>query len=190
MRVLAFSCIAVLLCPAGALAQAKVSSYTVKQGESVLSIADAIRGPKATANQMGIALVRANPKVFQSREDNRLPAGSNLSVPDDAVVLKTSPAAAEREFSRYWRGEQHYRAGLALEKSKDMFYAFTSYTEGAKLGHGPCQARLGELYDNDLSGFVRHDLQESMRWYERARDNQVEIRNQRGRGPQPGSTVN
>lgn len=175
------------LYPMDASTQGK-PSYTVKDGDDLPGIAERLKPTKATMNQMAIALVRANPKVFQSRSANRLPSGSQLAVPDDATVLKTPAAAAERQFSNFWRGEQHYRAGLALEKSKDMFYAFTSYAEGGKLGHGPCQARLGELYDNDMSGFVKRDLQESIRWYERARDNDVEIRKQRGRGPTPGAT--
>jgi Tfp pilus assembly protein FimV len=157
------------------------SIYVVRSGDSVLSIAEQARPKEATVSQMALALVLANPKVFRSRSADRLPIGSALMLPDEATVLKATPSVAESEFSRYWRGEQHYRAGLALEKSKDMFYAFATYVYAAQLGNGPAQARLGELYDHDFSGFVKRDLVESMRWYERARASQTEVRSQRSR---------
>lgn len=157
------------------------ATYVVKAGDSLLTIAERTRPKEATFSQMALALVSANPKVFGSRSADRLPVGSRLMLPDEASVLKAAPAHAEDQFSRFWRGEQHYRAGLALEKSRDMLYAFNTYVYAAQLGNGPAQARLGELYDNDLSGFVKRDLVESIRWYERARANQTDIRVQRAR---------
>lgn len=174
----AAACVALYATNAGAQGG---STYVVRAGDSVLSIAERTRPKDATFSQMALALVLANPKVFQSRSADRLPVGSALLMPDEAAVRKAAPALAESEFSRYWRGEQHYRAGVSLEKSKDMFYAFATYVYAAQLGNGPAQARLGELYDHDFSGFVKRDLVESMRWYERARASQTEIRSQRSR---------
>ena len=74
------------------------------------------------------------------------------------------------------------QAAVALEHSKDMFYAFSTYVEAAKLGHPLAQLRLGELYDNDFSGFVRRDLQESAQWYEKARQQKVTTRSTRRGG--------
>ena len=149
--------------------------YVVKSGDTLLSIAEAVRPQEATMNQMALALLQANTKTFQSRDTLRLPSRTQLSVPEAKTVLATDPQTAEAEVARVWRADQHYRAALTLEKSKDMFYAFDTYIYAAKLGHGRAQLRLGQLYDNDFSGFVRHDLQESMRWYEKARGNQVEV---------------
>jgi len=177
---------ALALHPTGVRGQATPplpSTYTVKSEDTILSIAREICPPQATVNQMAMALVRANTEVFQPKSERRLPVGTTLTVPDLATIMKTGAAAAQRQFYDLWRAEQHYRAGLALERSKDMFYAFTSYVEAAKLGHGLAQLRLGQLYDSDMSGFVRRDLQESMRWYERARDQGVKIRNPGTRAP-------
>jgi len=175
-----------LLCiglPGGGLTQGRSAptTYVVKKGDTLLTMADALKPPGATLNQMGLALVRANQATFQSRSTLQLPSGTKLTVPPEAVVMGTDPATAETEFSKIWRGDQHYRAALALEKSRDQFYAFVSYVEAAKLGHGRAQLRLAQLYDSDLSGFVRHDLQESAQWYEKARVNQVQFRTQGGR---------
>lgn len=176
----------ILICaglPSGGLTQSTSTSkpYVVKRGDTLLTMAEELRPPGATLNQMGLALVKTNLRAFQSRTTLQLPAGTNLTIPPAAVVLGTDAATAETEFSRVWRGDQHYRAALALEKSKDQFYAFVSYVEAAKLGHGRAQLRLAQLYDNDLSGFVQHDLLESAQWYDKARRNQVEFAKQQGR---------
>lgn len=179
--------IQVLLCaglaglyPDGAHPQS--SRYLVKPGDSILSIAEALRPQEATVNQMALALLRANAAALQAGAV-RLPVGTSLAVPEPASVLKMDADIAAREFATLWRAEQHYRAAQALEGSRDMFFAFTSYVEAAKLGHGLAQRRLGELYDHDMSGFVQRDLQESMRWYERARLSQVDVRRQGSRMP-------
>lgn len=176
---LALLCAAAVLIayPQGGHSQAKTAAatYSVKSGDTLLSIAEAVRPQEATMNQMALALLQANTKTFQSRDTLRLRSRTKLSVPDAKTVLATDPQSAEAEVARVWRGDQHYRAALTLEKSKDMFYAFDTYIYAAKLGHGRAQLRLGQLYDNDFSGFVKHDLQESAQWYEKARENQVEV---------------
>jgi len=183
LRVLALLCSAALLAVVSTSARTQITAplpatYDVKPGETILSIAEKLRPPQATVNQMALALVRANVPKFQPRSDVRLPPGTTLTVPVLATILATDAATAQRVFGRLWRAEQHYAAGLALEKSKDMFFAFSSYVEAAKLGHGLAQLRLGQLYDNDFSGFVKRDLQESIRWYEKARQSNVQVRNQ------------
>jgi TPR repeat protein len=109
--------------------------------------------------------------------------GTTLTVPDQATVLKTDARKAEIEVAKMWRSEQYYKAAQALEKSHDMLYAFDTYVYAAKLGHGPSQLRLGQLYDNDFSGFVKHDLLESVSWYEKARQRQVPIASPARKGP-------
>src|SRR5262249_25875353 len=134
-------------------------SYVIKRDDTLLTMSEALRPPQATLNQMGLALVRANLHEFQTRTTLQLPAGTKLVVPSAGVVLGTDAATAEVEFGKIWRADQHYRAALALEKSHDMLFAFDTYVYAARLGHGRAQLRLGQLYDRDLSGFVRRDLQ-------------------------------
>lgn len=179
---LAALCAAVLLVlPAGGGAQSN-PTYTLKKGDTIVSVAEQFRPPEATVNQMALAIVRANVPAFQVRTQQRLLPGTVLTLPSKGVVLATDAATAQTEFAKLWRAEQHYKAAVALEKSKDMFYAFATYAEAAKLGHPLAQLRLGELYDNDFSGFVRRDLQESAQWYEKARRQNVVTRTPRRGG--------
>jgi TPR repeat protein len=180
------ACAAALFSLSLARAQAP-SSYVVKSDDTLLTIAEQLRGPKATMNQMAYALARANMGAFNGRPALvPAPAGAKLVVPDQATALATDPRKAEVEVAKMWRGEQYYKAAQALEKSHDLLYAFDTYVYAAKLGHGPSQLRLGQLYDRDLSGFVRHDLVESVGWYERARQQQVPIESAARRGPGMG----
>lgn len=181
-RPLAALCAAILLVlPAGGGAQSN-PTYTLKKGDTIVSVAEQFRPPEATVNQMALAIVRANVPAFQVRTQQRLLSGTVLTLPSKGVVLATDAATAQTEFAKLWRAEQHYKAAVALEKSKDMFYAFATYAEAAKLGHPLAQLRLGELYDNDFSGFVRRDLQESAQWYEKARRQNVVTRTPRRGG--------
>jgi len=165
------------------------SSYVVKADDTLLTIAEQLRGPKATMNQMAYALARANMGAFNGRPALvPAPAGAKLVVPDQATVLATDARKAEVEVGKMWRSEQYYKAAQALEKSHDLLYAFDTYVYAAKLGHGPSQLRLGQLYDRDLSGFVKHDLVESVGWYERARQQQVPIESAARRGPGMGGS--
>ncbi|HTP63125.1 MAG TPA: hypothetical protein VMJ14_13710 [Burkholderiales bacterium] len=170
------------------LAQAQApSSYVIKADDTLLTIAEQLRGPKATMNQMAYALARANMGPFQGRPALvPAPVGAKLVVPDQAKVLATDPRKAEVEVAKMWRSEQYYKAAQALEKSHDLLYAFDTYVYAAKLGHGPSQLRLGQLYDRDMSGFVKHDLVESVGWYERAREQQVPMASPSRKGPGMG----
>ena len=186
---LALSCAAALLLafPSIVLTQtvAKPATYTVKADDTLLTMGEQLRG-KATMNQMAYALARANMGPFKGRPGVTPPAGTTLTVPDQATALATNPQKAEVEVAKIWRGEQYYKAAQALEKSHDLLYAFDTYVYAAKLGHGPSQLRLGQLYDRDMSGFVKHDLVESVSWYERAREQKVPIRSAARKGPGMG----
>ncbi len=190
---LALACAASLLAVYRGVARTQAtlptpSIYVVKQDDTLLTIAEQLRGPKATMNQMALALARANMGPFKGRPGLTPPAGTKLTVPDQATVLAIDPRTAEVEVAKIWRGEQYYKAAQALEKSKDILYAFDTYVYAAKLGHGPSQLRLGQLYDNDLSGFVKHDLLTSMGWYEQARAQQVPIASPARRSPEMGGS--
>lgn len=172
---------ALLVVPTGASTQSN-PTYTLKRGDTILSVAEQFRPPEATVDQMALAIARANVQAFQVRTQQRLAPGTVLTLPSKGIVLATDAATAEKEFARLWTAEQHYKAAVALENSKDMFYAFATYAEAAKLGHPLAQLRMAELYDNDFSGFVRHDLQESAQWYEKARQQGVKTRTTRRGG--------
>ena len=167
----------VLSLPAGAQA-----TYTVKDGDTLLSIGEQLRG-KASMNQMALAIARANKEPLKGRPGLvPMTTGTVLAVPDEKTVLATSKRRAEIEVAKIWRGEQYFKAGQALEKSGPVSVAFDTYTYAAGMGHGPSQLRLAQLYDRDTSGVVKRDFQESIRWYERARQEKVPFSTQRARG--------
>src|SRR5436190_13456634 len=87
---LAFLCAATVLVayPQGGHSQAKTAAatYSVKSGDTLHSIAEAVRPQEATTNQMALALLQANTKTFQSRDTLRLRSRTKLSVPDAKTV--------------------------------------------------------------------------------------------------------
>jgi TPR repeat protein len=64
---------------------------------------------------------------------------------------------------------RQHAAGLALEKRGDERGAYAAYLAAAEQGHPPAQRRLGEIYDSGNS-VVKRDYEESIRWYQKARE--------------------
>ncbi len=69
---------------------------------------------------------------------------------------------------------RRYDEGHALEHKGDHQGAFNAYLAAAEAGYGPAQRRLGEIYDKG-SPAVKRDYQTSLRWYQKARDQGVQI---------------
>ena len=179
---------AVLMAAPGLHAQAPAKpaapgTYVVGQGETVMTIAAKLRYPKATENQMAVAIVRGNPNVFSVRSKERLQAGSKLRIPSEAAVLSYKPEVADAEAAKLRKGEESYQVGLAAEKGGDMKAAVTAYVESARLGHPLADLRLGQLYDKDTSNTLPRDLQESIRHYQKAREFGVDVKGQKARDP-------
>jgi FimV-like protein len=149
--------------------------YTVSTGETVMTIANKLRYPAATENQMAYAIVRDNPNAFSVRTKERLLPGSRLKIPSEAAVLSTKPEVADKGVETLRKGETAYLAGLAAEKSGDMRGAIKAYIEAARLGHPLADLRLGQLYDRDNTKTLPRDLQESMVHYQKAREFGIDI---------------
>ena len=164
--------VAFLMLPAIAAAQ---TTHTVKRGETLATIARQHKYPDVTQNQMILALARANLPAFRARSIDRLYVGSKLVIPDRAAVAATDGATADREVGRLVRAEQRYRDGVNAEGAKDHKGAFDAYLEAGELGHALAEMRLGELYDRG-SPAVKRDMQESARWFQRARDQGAPVR--------------
>ena len=69
---------------------------------------------------------------------------------------------------------RRYREGLALEHQRDEKGAFKAFLESAEAGYGLAQRRLGEIYDKGNSA-VERDYQASLHWYQKAREQGIEI---------------
>ena len=64
--------------------------------------------------------------------------------------------------------------GLALEHRGDENGAFIAYMNAAEQGYPPAQRKLGEIYDSGNSA-VKRDYEESIRWYQKAREGGEDI---------------
>jgi FimV-like protein len=93
------------------------------------------------------------------------------AVPAPAVGALGKEEAAKR-----------YREGLVLERKGDHAGAFKAFLEAGEAGNGLAQRRLGEIYDTG-SPAVKHDYQASLKWYQKAREQGIEIPKPIQRGP-------
>jgi Tfp pilus assembly protein FimV len=168
---------------ASAQSSAVPASYVTKKGDSILSIAKNIKHPKATLNQMAYALIKANGAAFSQRTVERLLPDTKLTIPDEANVLATDAATADREVARLGKGEELYKSAVVKEKQGDMQGALAAYLEAAELGHGLADVRLGQLYERDVTKTVPRDLQESIRHYEEARKQGISLKGPLDRVP-------
>jgi len=173
---------AALLLPAVAAAQAP-ASHVVKRGETLATIARKVQHPDVTQNQMLLALARANMDAFRARSIDRLYVGSRLAIPDRATVAAIDAATADSEVARLRKAEQRYKDAVALEAGNDHKGAFEAYLDAGKQGHALAEMRLGEIYDKG-SPAVARDLQESTRWYRKARAQGANVPKAESRGPQ------
>jgi FimV-like protein len=168
---------------AQAAAKRPPTIYTVGKGETVMTIANKLRYPRASENQMAYAIVRNNPNAFSAKSKQRLQPGAKLSIPDEATVLSYKPEVADPGVMSLRKGEARYQDGVAAEKGGDMKVAVAAYIDSARLGHPLADLRLGQLYDKDTSKTLARDLQESIRHYQRAREFGIDIKGQQARDP-------
>ena len=89
------------------------SSYAVRRGDTLGTIADKTRPPAASLDQMLVALFRANPSAFIGSNMNNLRAGAVLSIPQEAQILATDATAARREVAAQSADFERYRSRLA-----------------------------------------------------------------------------
>jgi Tfp pilus assembly protein FimV len=145
------------------------STYVVKQGDSVLALAGKIRYPKTSVNQMAYAIIHANLDALGQRTTDTWRPGATLKIPDQATVLATDPNTADTYIARVLKSDARYREAVGLEKKGDMPAAVAAYLDAAKIGHVLADLRLGQLYDKDRTNTLPHDLQESIKHYQKAR---------------------
>ena len=69
---------------------------------------------------------------------------------------------------------KRYREGLNLEHQGDDKGALAAFLEAGEAGYGLAQRKLGQIYDKGNSA-VTHDYQAALKWYQKAREQGVEI---------------
>lgn len=78
--------------------------------------------------------------------------------------------------------ERRYRDGLAAERRGDEVAAFNAYLAAGESGHGLAQKKLGEIYDRGTAA-VQRDYGTALLWYQKAREQGVEVPRAETRGP-------
>jgi FimV-like protein len=115
-----------------------------------------------------------------SRPATSGPAVASAKPPGPAAV--PVPKAPVAGTLRPDEAARRYREGLALERRRDHAGALQAYLEAGESGYGLAQRRLGEIYDAG-SPAVKRDFQASLKWYQKAREQGVEIPKPIQRGP-------
>jgi len=99
-----------------------------------------------------------------------------LAAPRAAIGQEVHASAAQRASAEaYGRSVPSlYAEGLELRSAGDDRGAFEAFLAAAERGHARAQHRLGEIYDKGNSA-VRRDFVESIRWYQKAREQGEQI---------------
>ena len=69
---------------------------------------------------------------------------------------------------------RRYREGLGLARKGDHQGALNAFLEAGEAGYGLAQRKLGQIYDKGNT-VVQRDYQTALRWYQKAREQGVEI---------------
>ena len=72
------------------------------------------------------------------------------------------------------KAAKRYRDGEALELRGDHAGALAAFLEAGEGGYGPAQRKLGQIYDKGNAAVPR-DYQAALHWYQKARDQGVEL---------------
>jgi FimV-like protein len=100
------------------------------------------------------------------------PAVKAAPAPAPAVV--PAPKAAKVPAARPGKAAERFSQGEVFERKGDLKAAMDAYTESAEAGYGPAQKKLGDLYGQG-NAFLARDYQTSLKWYQKAREQGVEV---------------
>lgn len=180
------------------------ATYQVQKGEGLLAIATKLPYRGVSRFQTVVAIYRANQEVFPDGNINVLREGQVLKLPRREEIAAISPAEASSQWRELTakpaaavvasipapaavappalpkaalsRQDQvrRYREGLQLERRGDDKGALQAFLEAGEAGYGLAQRRLGEIYDKGNSAVAR-DYETALKWYQRAREQGVEI---------------
>ncbi len=72
------------------------------------------------------------------------------------------------------QAQAQYQQGLLLERQGNLSGAFEAYMAAGQSGNGQAQKKLGDFY-NMGNAAVQRDYETALKWYQKARDQGVEI---------------
>jgi FimV-like protein len=160
----------------------------VSRNQMILAIwrANQSAFPGGNINLMEVGTVLAIPPreavaAIESAEADRLvremlarPLPQVAAIKPAAVPAKPAPKPAAVPPAGGEEAARRYREGQALERKGDDAGALKAYLEAGEAGHGLAQRRLGQIYDKGNT-VVQRDYQASLKWYQKAREQGVEI---------------
>lgn len=94
--------------------------------------------------------------------------------PKPRVPPQAAPKAATPPTLSSAQAEASYQRGLAEERRGDLAAALKSYLEAGESGNGKAQKKLGDFY-NAGNAVVKRDYETALKWYQKAREQGVEI---------------
>ena len=181
------------------------ATHEVRRGDTLFGVVRKAKHDGVSRNQMILAIWRANQGAFPGGNVNLLEVGTVLAIPGREAVAAIDSAEADRlvrELLARSGGTppgpvaairpaapakgaaeppaaseaavRRYREGLALERRGDEQAAFKAFLEAGDAGYGIAQRKLGQIYDKGNTA-VQRDYQASLRWYQKAREQGVEI---------------
>ena len=112
-----------------------------------------------------------------NRELRELLAVKPPAAPAPMAAIKPAPAVTKPPAGTAFAAEaaaRRYREGLGMERRGDDRGAFAAFLEAGDAGNGLAQRRLGQIYDKG-NAVVPRDYQAAIKWYQKAREQGVEI---------------
>jgi pilus assembly protein FimV len=123
----------------------------------------------------------ATAEADRSLRELLAPRPATAAQPAPVPVAVAKPSAVPAPSARVPAGSlgreeaaRRYQEGRALEAKGEHHAALMAFREAGDSGHGLAQKRLGEIYDKGSPATPR-DYQESLRWYEKARAQGVQM---------------
>jgi TPR repeat protein len=129
-------------------------------------------GAKATPAPVKPA-AKTKPKAAVKKPVATTGAGASKATPGTPAAAMP-PQPAERNLLGMRQADARYQEGVELERRGDLRAAVAAYQQAGESGHGMAQKKLGDFYGtgNDV---IERDYETSLRWYERARQQGIEI---------------
>lgn len=134
-------------------AQFNGDDWTVERGQTLWSIAKAVRPEGVSVQQTLLAIFHNNPEAFINNDINRMKAGAFLKVPERSTIEGVSQAAA---VNRIRNSTVTDDAPLDVRKSVEETEVDDSDTQGGRLSiasvdEGSSQDSSGSALDDDMS---------------------------------------
>ena len=127
----------------------------------------------APAKRAGKAKSRSGKPVAAKKPVAAAGPDASKAAPGTPAAAPGQPAGPPLLGKR--EAEARYHEGVELERRGDLRAAFKAYSQAGESGNGPAQKKLGDLYGTG-NEVVERDYETSLRWYDRARAQGIEIR--------------